>query len=243
MKSLLSKLPWFQILLSIFVIATVALAVTDNRAAKADSDIEPRTVQTTDKQPETTITPILEAAVKTPPPTLPEETSTPIPLTDDRECAEEIVEEPKRENILYYIMDSGYRYDCEVDYQDYLWAKCKEYGIEAYYELMLAMIYHESKFDPSVVSGTNDYGLMQINSCNHNWLKETLGITDFLNPYDSIDAGVYIMSGYLLKYNDIHMALMCYNMGEGGAKRCGQSSSTYSREVVADMDKLQLLEE
>lgn len=251
MKSLLSK--GALVVISVTLLTLCILMAKGN----GDSIIEPETVmasapQTTDDQPSISkaVPNLEEAAISSPLP-IPSEvlsgnisTSTPLPTeADDEERAEEIVEEPIRENILYYVMDSGYRYDCDIAYQDYLWQKCVEYEIQDYYELLLAMMYHESKFDPSIVSGTNDYGLFQINVCNHSWLKETLGISDFLDPYDSIDAGVHIISGYLKKYNDVHMALMCYNMGEGGAKRSGATSSRYSRGVVADMDKLQLLEE
>lgn len=146
----------------------------------------------------------------------------------------------QRENVLYYVLDSGYRYDLPIEYQDYLWEKCKEYGIQEHYTLLLAQMYHESSFNLSVISRTNDYGLMQINVCNHNWLRQQLGISDFLNPYDSIDAGVYMMSNYLQKYN-VHKALMSYNMGEGGMRNSGLSESTYSRGVISDINLLHVL--
>ena len=158
--------------------------------------------------------------------------------SEERTNEEQVVE---RENTLYYILDSGYRYDLPADYQDYLWSKCKEYGIQDHYTLLLAQMYHESSFNPSVISRTNDYGLMQINICNHKWLKEQLGISDFLDPYDSIDAGVHMMANLLRKY-DVHRALMSYNMGETGMKNSGRSQSTYSKGVIADMDLLCVLE-
>lgn len=163
-------------------------------------------------------------------------------VTAEEICIERTEEEQhsQRENVLYYVLDSGYRYDLPIEYQDYLWEKCKEYDIQEYYTLLLAQIYHESSFNPSAISRTNDYGLMQINVCNHNWLRKQLGISDFLNPYDSIDAGVYIMSNYLQKYN-VHKALMSYNMGEGGMRNSGLSESTYSRGVISDINLLHVL--
>lgn len=154
---------------------------------------------------------------------------------------------PGRDNTLYYaITDKGNRYDFDKEYQDYIWDKCVEYDIKDHYKLIIALTYHESKFDASLKSSTNDYGLMQINVCNHNWLKQTLGVDDLLDPYNNLHAGIYMMSLYLLKYNDVHTALMCYNMGEGGARktiRNGSSSTYYSRGVVSDMNKLRILEQ
>lgn len=144
---------------------------------------------------------------------------------------------PLRENTLYYILDEGVRCDISTDLQDYVYNKCVENNIESYYELILAQIYHESGWKSETISSTDDYGLMQINIQNHEWLSETLGITDFLDPYQSIDAGTYLMSSYLLKYNDVQKALVCYNMGEGKVKD-GIWQSKYSNGVVEDMDKL-----
>lgn len=156
---------------------------------------------------------------------------------------EPIIEtEETRENTLYYVIDEGYRFDMPAEWQDYLWEQCAAYGITEYYELLLAQSYHESAWDPNAVSKSNDYGLMQINKCNHEWLSETLGVTDFFDPYQSIDCGVYMMSGFLKKYNDVQIALVCYNMGESKAVN-GIKSSKYSRCVVNDMEKLIILEE
>ena len=144
---------------------------------------------------------------------------------------------PKRENKIYYVQDDGYRSDLPEEYQDYLWQLCKEYEVTDYYELFIAQMYHESGFDETVVSQTNDYGLMQINKCNHQWLSEELGNGDFLDPYNNMEAGVLIMSGFLQKYSDVHKALVCYNRGESAVIN-GTYSTSYSQCVISDMDKL-----
>ncbi len=125
--------------------------------------------------------------------------------------------------------------------QLYTYTKCEDLGIGNYYELVLAMMWQESDFNPDTISETNDYGLMQINICNHEWLSEELGITDFLDPYQSIDAGTHIIASLLLKYEDPHMALMAYNYGEAGALSYwnrGIYTSPYSREVAEKQDML-----
>lgn len=146
-------------------------------------------------------------------------------------------EEPTRENKLYYVLDEGLRYDLPEEYQDYLWELCKEYNVTDYYELFIAQMYHESTFRESIISKTNDYGLMQINQCNHSWLSEELGNGDFLDPYNNMEAGVLIMSGFLQKYSDVHKALVCYNKGESAVIN-GTYSTSYSYGVISDMDKL-----
>lgn len=157
---------------------------------------------------------------------------------------EQVSVEPKetqvieqRENKHYYVLVNDYRSDLPVEYQDYLWELCKQYDVTKYYELFIAQMYRESSFKTRLISGTNDYGLMQINSQNHDWLRKELGITSFLDSYQNIKCGVHMMSKYLHKYNDVHKALVCYNMGESRVRK-GIYSSNYSRRVVEALNYL-----
>ena len=116
--------------------------------------------------------------------------------------------------------------------QRYTYNLCVDYEIEEYYPLVLAVMWRESEFVPTIISKTNDYGLMQINKVNHEWLSEKLEITDFLDEEQNIHAGVFMLSLYLHKYGDIDKALMAYNMGETGAKKrwdAGIYSTNYTR--------------
>lgn len=145
--------------------------------------------------------------------------------------------EPVRKNTLYYINDNGYKRYLDNKYQDYLYKMCVKYDIEKYYTLLLAQMYHESGFQVDVISKTKDYGLMQINKCNHKWLGEILGNDNFLDPYNNIEAGVYMMSMFLHKYNDAEKALVCYNKGESAVRK-GTYSTSYSKGVINDMNLL-----
>lgn len=156
-----------------------------------------------------------------------EETTTPAP--------EET--EPARENTIYRVVTESEEGELAVEYQDYLWEMCKKYEVTEYYTLFLAQMWHESRYDVDAISKTHDYGLMQINQCNHSWLRDDLGVSDFLDPYQSIECGVYIMSDFLHKYNDVQTALVCYNKGESAVKN-GTYSTSYSRCVIADMGYL-----
>lgn len=137
----------------------------------------------------------------------------------------------------YRVNDNGCYEVLDYDLQNYLYETCCKYNISDHYELLMAQMFTESGFNSSEISETNDYGLMQINVCNFDWLSESLGITDFLNPYQSIEAGCFMMSGYLNKYSE-DTALTAYNMGEGTVKR-GIYSSDYSDRVLNNKLKLE----
>lgn len=124
--------------------------------------------------------------------------------------------------------------DLDVDTQEFIYYLSYGYYID--FPFVMALIQHESRFDSEVISKTNDYGLMQINTCNHEWLTETLGISDFLNPTENVRAGLYILRNLFEKYDDPAKVLMAYNMGESGAKRLwdkGIYETSYSNEVLA----------
>lgn len=129
------------------------------------------------------------------------------------------------------------------DLQQYTYSICEVYGIVDYYPVVLAVMWRESDFKADTISATNDYGLMQINKCNHKYLKENLGLVDMLDPYDNIEGGVYILSELIEKYSDINKALMAYNMGPSNASaqwRRGNYTSAYSRDVLAKVELIEL---
>ena len=133
-------------------------------------------------------------------------------------------------------------YDIPLDagLQKYTFDTCVEYGIEKHYELVLAIMWRESNFDINAVSSTNDYGIMQINACNHKALKKKLKFVDIMEPENNIEAGIYLISCMLKKY-DRHEALMAYNMGEAGARRQwrrGNYTSRYSRDIIDKANKI-----
>lgn len=126
-------------------------------------------------------------------------------------------------------------FDCPLseEIQDYIFEVCEEENIPP--SLVIAVIDHESEFDENAVSDTGDYGLMQINECNHEWLSETYGITDFLDPQQNILGGVKILAKLYHKYDNPHDIAMAYNMGESGAETArenGVTSTSYSEDVV-----------
>lgn len=112
------------------------------------------------------------------------------------------------------------------------------YGISP--EIAFGLIEQESNFNPYVVSDTNDYGLMQINISNHEWLKNELGLLDIQEPFNNVEAGMYLLGQLKAKYGTDHSVLMAYNMGEGGAKQLwdrGIYTSDYSCAVIEKSEK------
>jgi len=133
----------------------------------------------------------------------------------------------------------------EPIYQIYTYYVCQKYNVD--YDLVLAIIDCESAGNVRVLNhnknGTNDSGLMQINSLNHEWLSRVLGVTDFCNPFQNIQCGVYMIADLMDRHSDLHKILMCYNMGEKRTKqlnRRGIYSSKYSRKIL---DKYKELKE
>lgn len=101
--------------------------------------------------------------------------------------------------------------------QRYIYEICADENVPV--TLVMAMIEHESGFDPEAVSPTDDYGLMQINAVNHEWLKEEYRCADMMNPYQNVFCGISIISSYIDKYGELDKALMAYNMGNYGAQK------------------------
>ena len=162
----------------------------------------------------------LQEAVSTPTPALsptptaPAETPEPVRHRDD------IVSEGR---LLAY------------DLQEIMQDRCEVYGVP--YALALAIAEVETHFDPDAVSPTHDYGLMQINQVNHEWLQG-LGM-DPLTHAGNIEAGLYIIGGYLDTYGDTERALMAYNNGPGGARKlwdAGTYQTDYTRKVMAALE-------
>lgn len=121
----------------------------------------------------------------------------------------------------------------DEDLQEFVFYLSAAYEMD--FTFVMALIQQESGFRSDVVSATNDYGLMQINEVNHQYLKEQLEIADFLNPYDNIRAGMFILRKLFEKYETPAKVLMAYNMGENGASRLweqGIFEINYSKSVL-----------
>lgn len=142
-------------------------------------------------------------------------------------------------NLLSSDEEAGY-YDVPLSHalQNYIYEICVDEEVPV--SLVIAMIDHESKFNPEAVSDTGDYGLMQINKINHDTLKEQYRTVDMLDPYQNVYCGIKMIGLYLKLYEDYTKALMAYNMGEYGAKKAwrnGINSTKYTNAVLELMSE------
>lgn len=141
------------------------------------------------------------------------------------EMSEIIVTEAVEPDVKYYDVPLSH------DLQDYISELCDENGIPM--SLVIAIIDVESSFNANAVSSTNDYGLMQINKCNHEWLRKQ-GVMDVFNPYQNVRGGIMILSEC---YNgNLSKSLMSYNLGVARANALwneGVYGTSYSRAVLS----------
>lgn len=141
-------------------------------------------------------------------------------------------DETNNENLYYDIPLSE-------EIQSFIFQECRINNISE--KLVISIIEVESDFDASIISNTNDYGLMQINKINHEEIIAKLGITDFLDEKQNIEAGIYMLTQIVSKYDELNQILMVYNNGEAGAKALwdkGIYETEYSRRVIEKMNKL-----
>jgi len=138
--------------------------------------------------------------------------------------------------VIIPTVDSGfksYNIKLPVDQQQYAYSMCQKYGVQ--YELLLAVMYKETGFNPNSIGGGNSYGLCQIHISNLSNLSSRLGIANLLDPYDNIKAGAYMLSLYMNSGRKSSSdaataevyALNSYNMGEGS-----YYSNCYSKGIV-----------
>lgn len=135
---------------------------------------------------------------------------------------------PKTSDVVYFDIPLSH------SLQRYIYEICADNKVPV--TLVLSMIDTESKFNPETVSKSDDYGLMQINSINHDQLAEEYRCADMLDPYQNIFCGVKIIASYIEKYDgDYAKALMAYNMGDYGARKAwsnGVTSTDYTVKVL-----------
>lgn len=124
----------------------------------------------------------------------------------------------------------------DYELQKAMYDSCQKYDVP--FALALAVAEKESNFNPNAVSRTDDHGIMQINTCNFEYLRDC-GI-DPLTHKGNIEAGVMLLGENLELYGDEGLALMAYNCGRTGAKRlwdAGTYSTAYSRAVMELYEK------
>ena len=128
----------------------------------------------------------------------------------------ESIEETSAISCLYdeYLTMRFFDVPLSDDLQKHIWNTALDFGIDPL--LVYAICEEESLFRANAVSKTNDYGLMQINAINSEWLESHYGITDLLNPYQNIIAGCAILK-WTKSFTDgsLDQLLLFYGCGVG----------------------------
>lgn len=120
----------------------------------------------------------------------------------------------------------------DSDVQEFIYYLSKGYNMD--FTFVMAIIQQESGYQPDAVSNTYDYGLMQINKVNHGYITDEIGVTNYLDPYENVRAGMFILRKLFEKYETPEKVLMAYNLGESGAKALwdkGVFETNYSKSV------------
>lgn len=119
--------------------------------------------------------------------------------------------------VLSIVILIGIRIDCHAAETPYLDRElypivqqiCEPYNICP--ELICAMIWTESRYDPSAKNG-DCIGLMQINPIFQIERMKKLGITDLSDAESNIRVGVDFISELRQNYGELYYVLMIYNM-------------------------------
>ncbi len=131
-----------------------------------------------------------------------------------------------------------YEVPLEDDFQIWLIKQCEDHGID--YAVMVAMAEQESTFNPEAVGADGELGMWQLKPSTAAEAEEALGRRlNLFDPYDNAEAAIFLMEKYIEEYGDDIKALIVYNMGETGARRCFEKSIPRSEYAVSVMEKAQ----
>lgn len=107
-----------------------------------------------------------------------------------------------------------------TDLKRYTAEICNEYDVD--YSLTVAVIYNESRFQSGLThknsNGTIDYGLMQVNEVNFDFLHRTLGINsmkELLDDEIGVRCGVALLAYHKQFTESDSAALLRYQIGAG----------------------------
>jgi soluble lytic murein transglycosylase-like protein len=101
-------------------------------------------------------------------------------------------------------------------WDDYIERIAPRYGLSP--DLVRAVAWVESRFDPRAVSSAGAVGVMQLMPAT----AAEYGVNDLRDPYENLRAGTAHLSGLLDEFDgDLTLALAAYNAGSGAVRRYG----------------------
>lgn len=103
-------------------------------------------------------------------------------------------------------------------YSDLISRAAQEFNVDG--SLVRAVIWQESRFNPSAVSNKGAMGLMQIMPATFDECALAVGALYPFDPNDSIRCGTYYLSKLIARFNgDYNKAIMAYNAGAAYIER------------------------
>ncbi|WP_442637724.1 transglycosylase SLT domain-containing protein [Rossellomorea marisflavi] len=130
------------------------------------------------------------------------------------------------------------------EHQEYLYELCQKQGLD--YRKTLAVIQHESVFNPNEINETNDYGYFQVNLVNHKTLAKELGTENSpLNPYVNMVWGTHMLAELYADYEaqGYHgqglddAVWSSYNKGKTGFQKYGHATA-YIHKMKASIQNI-----
>lgn len=121
--------------------------------------------------------------------------------------------------------------------QLHTYLECKRLNVD--YEVVLSMMYVESRFDTDAINtsnsnGSTDHGLMQINDVNLDQFYD-MGFDNIMNPYQNISFGIYLLSERMKTFNKVEYAVASYNLGVSGFYSLMDKGQDYTQYSLAVM--------
>jgi soluble lytic murein transglycosylase-like protein len=121
--------------------------------------------------------------------------------------------------------------------QEYTYDLCRTNNVD--YKLLLSIMWEESRFEANKIhinsNHSIDRGLCQVNSCHIPDLKKQ-GITNLLDPYQNIKAGIIVLKPLLLSYGQ-KSGLVAYGLGIKGMKHA-KRKGIYITKAVQNVLKM-----
>jgi peptidoglycan lytic transglycosylase len=107
-------------------------------------------------------------------------------------------------------------------YSEFVRVHAREHGLDP--ALLAAVIYQESKFDPSAESSSGAIGLMQLTPATAKGIAIRTGgsrfrTSDLYNAEINIRYGAWYLADLFQKYHDERLVLAAYNAGQGNVDR------------------------
>lgn len=171
---------------------------------------------------------------------------TPEPSKYDQERKELILEQQELSGIISDEPASVIVYDIplDADTQHEISQICEECNVSDTLVYGIYAVETGNTFNPEVKSSDGScIGLGQINRRCHRQRMEKLDVDDLTDPIQNTMVTVDILSELFEKYgDDVSYVLMCYNAGEGNARRMarrGITETSYTRKVLAAQERIE----